>query len=765
MPKYLVTSGSHFQPFSYDDLIKPVEHMQQVHDAAQDAYDTLNLETNALAQYITDNPDDAQAKAIYNTYVDKLGSLQDSLFKNGVTGQTRRDLSAARSGYAKDITRIASAVKNRQERSKEYWDARHKDPSLVTGRDPGASGLDNYLNDTLYGQNWYSYSGTDFMNEVGTDAKARADELLRNPEILKNPEIAGYITRISQEGFSSQEVANAGNVVEAVLNGRMSADDLSNLTMPEQLLADVLISHLNSTGAKDQVSPEEFSRLVQYGRAGLSQAIGKTNIDDLNDKVWDAQQDWNLWKRKKDYETALAAPKNGKGKDKGPQMPYTLNDISTYMESNDAKKINKTVGDKFIDPFKNPIVVTAPSGQSGVISSPYDAESILNQLGKDAFKTKYGVDPNKPTGNWKALDENGNLIDYRVTVNAETDFENEEAAAEARRKKPFKVFKKNADGKWEEDEQRTAEFNVDLKGYKDRLSEWEKQNNGIDLQKLAISDRDREKIYKKNNIPEDVPFEDVPAILLTKAKEGRVIPAVIAGSTKDMESTRNNFVSQIATAFSRSANKKGKVEKTSEAAFYPVDGFNISDSGETDIEKVFGKRDSSGRLNDNALTEITVLPEDLEKNRVRITVNGKQYAVNPAMLGDAVDVRMKVLEYGDAQHGIPSVDYMMAPIFDPVSAVMASPQEEANWTYNTSRMLGDYIRLVDRDEDGNITAIGPRDIVHSPELQTQLRTAVRLYMNNILADARDEMMQLNMQVRGNTSANASGYNDYLDVAE
>ena len=79
MPKYLVTSGSHYEPFSYNELVAPIAQMQEAHNAAQDAYDALNLDTESLRRYITDNPEDANAKALYDNYIDKLTTLQQNL--------------------------------------------------------------------------------------------------------------------------------------------------------------------------------------------------------------------------------------------------------------------------------------------------------------------------------------------------------------------------------------------------------------------------------------------------------------------------------------------------------------------------------------------------------------------------------------------------------------------------------------------------------------------------------------------------------------
>jgi len=99
------------------------------------------------------------------------------------------------------------------------------------------------------------------------------------------------------------------------------------------------------------------------------------------------------------------------------------------------------------------------------------------------------------------------------------------------------------------------------------------------------------------------------------------------------------------------------------------------------------------------------------------------------------------------------VEAMMLPIFNPSAAVMMSPEEAEEWAAYTSYFLGNYIDL---------TGITPAAVVRNPALQGRLRTAITHFMNNVIADARDDMNLNNMQVRGNTSTKATGYNDYIE---
>lgn len=762
MAKYLVTSGSTFRPFSYDELAKPLQQMAEAHNASQDAYDQISLETNALKNYITDNPEDAQAKAMYDSYINKLQTLQNNLWQNGYTAQTRRDLSVARAGYASDVTRLAKAVKDRQERSAAYWKTKHDHPDMIMGTDPGTSGLDNYLNNDQYGLNYYAYSGDQFANEVGADAKARVKELVSDPQIMNDPRLAGYITRITREGFTSQEVDAASNAVRAALRGDGSV--LTNLDPASQILANVLLSHLDSTGAYGQVSSDEFDRLVEYGVSGLSRSVGDTKIEDLTDKVWENEQDWNLWKRKQDYQNAAKAPTSSNGSGDATTLPkghgYTIQDISTFLKSNNQKEAGKVIDEYFEEPFKEPIITST----GAVIGTPMDAERILNDFGRQDIMNRFGgIDPLRPTlGTGKMISgQNGSVdvrivqkpvgttsVSYGVVDRRKTITDNDGNIIPAGITYDYTVQTKDSDGKWTISEPLTEEFNERYDAFQDKIDSWKEQNPDIKLEKLAISKKERQKIAKKTGVPEEVPLEYVPAILATQSDVRRSTPATIAGATDDMESTRQNYQSQIIAAYNRAASSQKRIDDSDEIAIHKIKNGVVSKDSEP-IDKVFKKND--------VIKEIIVYPEDLAKNQIRISVGNKDsagessvYAVNPALLGNTVDVQMQKMK-GDVANA-------MLPLSDPSKAVMMSPDEEALWAVTVNDYIGDILPVIGEDENGNQYVITPRDIVMSEKLQELLRKAVTISMNEILASARDNMNLDNMRVRGNTSDKAQGYN-------
>lgn len=410
MPKFIVTSGSYFQPFTYDELAKPIMQTVEAHNAAQDSYDTLVAETEALRQYIMREPNDSEARRMYDSYTEKLTNLQNNLWERGYNAGTRRDLALARAGYASDITRLGTAIKARQDLSNEYWKTKHEHPDMVMAEDPGTAALDKFLANDRFGRDYYSYSGTAFAGEVAADAKARMDEMLNNPEILdKYPQLKGYIPILKKEGFTSGQVEAATLAVRAAYNGDTRL--LDKLDPASSILASVLSSNLNSTGAFGKVDKSEFDRLIDYGKKGLSSAIGKSDVQFLQDLDWAQQQKLALEDRRYqhnlDVARVKAAGKGGSGNGNSVYAPNIIrhrgnslrgpSDKNAYNEFNDKSKVyealstlnelKKTSGfynedGSFVDAVDQALDVLVDSKYFGELSG-----------GKDNYITKTDLDP------------------------------------------------------------------------------------------------------------------------------------------------------------------------------------------------------------------------------------------------------------------------------------------------------------------------------------------------------------------------------------
>ena len=769
MSRFIVTSGSDFRPFSYDELMKPVQASAEAHAAAADAYDQLSMETEALGRYISQNEGDVEARALYDNYVKKLGDLQNNLWGNGFTARTRRDLSSARAAYAGDIQRLKDAITARQERSKEYWDARHKNPDLVVGFDPGIGGLDNYLNDSEYGRNWYSYSGNQFASEVGAEAKARASELLSS--YVGKSDVPGYLEYIQRNGFTNQQVNNAGVLAQQILSGQVSPND-PNIDPIEGLLANTLISRLQATGAMpgQNLSAEEFGRMFNYGMLGLTQGIGEVNQKLIDNKEWD-----ELQARRR---IALQHPSTSPSPTSGPG--YSIDSTSTYIENPDFAKLNRQYG-RYVHDYNESPIVYMNNGQLDALTSEADGERLLDSMGRASIQEEFGVDPQlsfnrrgKNAVTTQFVLPNGNKIDVRY-VKMSAGQQRDYAA------KPYVVnqdgfdytpiaVEQFVDGHWIIDEDKTDEFNRRNKDYqiqRQRLLDENKKNSDFDLDKIALTGKSKQKYYKNNNIPSYVPVEYARDVANAMNIQGNVTPAYIAHQS--MGDALEHYSGQIETRYAKIRANAGKdgIGKASPEAFYQVlpGGRGYSKSGETNDAVIFGtKGTGKNEKVEYKIREASVTPEDIYRfNKVRIiTGNGKVWGIDPLYLGDAVNSVFDILRGRNAvvwdratkqyksinvddEHGL--LHYLELPLSDPARVSVMSPEEQQKWYDTAYEYLGAYnmpFSIPDM-RTGEYIPVGPIQILTDETLQGALRNSITGMLNTVMSQPRDWAVQERMK--------------------
>ena len=494
MAKYLVTSGSYFEPFTYEQLSAPVREMAEMHRASQDTYDQISLEAEALRRYIEREPDNSEARKMYDSYMDKLTNLQNNLWSNGYNAQTRRDLSAARAGYASDISRLGTAIQTRQQRSAEYWKTRHDHPDMIMGNDPGLASLDSYLADDLYGQNYYAYSGNDFMNQVGASAKAMASEMLNDPEISRDPRAVGYLKRIKKDGFTNLEVQQASDAIDRYLAGDASA--IATLDGPQSILANVLLSGLTSTGAEPgkNVSNEEYRRLVEYGKQGLKQAVGKADVDYMKDLEWQANEDRAIARYKKDLENPQ------------PDVPTFDSYTRPIVGSQTDKEIRRTgrvlgLNNVFGGEKKYEHQVSELGND---VYDSVDASQLVysEELAMEAYKVLgFDIGLNPDTNGWKpntsssflqgqSYDDDGNLYDIRYNT----------------RIKKIQTRRAGTHEKWGVNEDLTRYYERARARFENVKNRY--KNVDPEIYKMAkVTPEKKAKAYANDNVPFTVPLD------------------------------------------------------------------------------------------------------------------------------------------------------------------------------------------------------------------------------------------------------------------
>lgn len=759
MPKFLVTRGSYFQPFTYDELVKPLQQMADAQNTTQDAYDTLNMETEALRQYIMQEPEDSYARQLYDNYTQRLSTLQNNLWNNGYTPQTRRDLSLAKAGYADGITRLQTAIKNRQDRSNEYWKTRHDHPDMIMGTDPGLGSLDDYLKDDRFGQNYYSYSGQQFMTEVGADAKARASEMLRDPYVTRDPNLVGYLTRISQEGFTNAEVDAASFAVKAAMNGDSSL--LRALDPASAILANVLTSHLESTGAAGNVSPEEMNRLLDYGHSGLSQAVGSRKDDVIADKQWAINAELDMARKKAEIDLDTYRQKNKiDGEDSvedegGNERGYETNAAYQRLLSKTAQKTSADMDDKFHKNFRDEngdaksVPIRLPNNGLMVAENATDAteqiynndhrKRILDEMGLDIAVKGYGL---FRTNKSKQFSPDGRFMTDDLPRSDEKRLGLDKGAV---------AVKEYVNGKWVLNDGYTMAFNRAKREYDGYVNQTKQLNPDLNLSDYVILPDQEKKMRKKYDISDSVPLTDLETAIERKEIDQTVVAPQLVGTGMEYDDARQRYARLIDDFYGGLSGANG-LGDSSIGAFYKVGegGYDASQKGETDKAKVFTLT-KDGHVDPNCISSIYMLPQDVndEDTKFRIRVldkNGKgtDWVVSSKMFGPAVASVVNNASF------VSSMRALMTPISQPVEILGSSDEDSAIWSVGALSILAN--RFPVDENDDYPTA---KDILRNDYLYDMYLKSVNSYVQDILSIPLDRQTLGVRQHPGYTSTKAT----------
>ena len=795
MSRYIVTSRSHFDPLTYNELATPLVQATEAHNAVADAYGKISTETEALRQYITENEGDRNAKAAYDAYVEQLQNLQKELWDKGLTSATRQQLAQARDQYMSKVAPISTAIQTRSNRSQEYWKMRHEHPDVITGDDPGIAGLDMYVSNPNYGQDWYSYSGAQFKKEVADDAKARADELLRDIEgrlDMENTEYAGYLRAIKQNGFTSGEVARAYDAVAKVYQSDGDRSVIDNLGVPEKILAEVLLSHLESTGAREKVSPDEFSRLMEYGRSGLSEAVGDTTVQYLQDNEWAMNKQKELAR----YQASFKNPKPAGDEKPKRTNGYILNHMMYNIQSPGyagMAKAHEKVDKKYTDAGGS-VVLNLPNGGSKPIASSEEMmNEVFNPEVRSRFREATGLDIALPSvGTFtskrkKELYVGHNLDGEQVAVTRKL------TAAEAARlgltTSDLAVTK--SDGSL--DENLTVPYNRARGYYKQHVQSYRDANPDLNLDDYVYRTPEAEAKYRMNEgLSNDIDSSDLDAIDKVK---NRVVsdttPVTIASSEPSHEMARSVFGAALGAELVRNAGKNNALHM-----YYDIneDGTTKSSKGAAGLDGIFpSHNEANGKkvYDTDALLYLTALPEDILTGagsgrpsvRFATTVSGGEKITDAGNFGaylynafksassalpswgqihKALGISVPEGANQNAHMSIADATYyLMLPFVKPDEVLRMSDEQAMGWSNLMYQLINDeegenFRGPVVWDGDMPIP-VSAKDIVRNEYFQEQLYDGVKEFLNDYMSIVRDDLVQRHMRSVGNTSDKAGNY--------
>ena len=259
MANYSIVINSRFKPFSYAEMLAPVQQSTEAHQQVEDAYANLATQAELVAGKANEQTDPI-AYARYKSYADDLMAQADRLARYGLTPDDRRSMLGLRARYAKDIIPIQEAIETRKKQAEMQQQAYLQNPTLLLSRRASTTSLDEYLKNPNL--EYDSYSGAMLTQQVSQQAQALAKELTEYG--LGKPIDAYTNTFLKRNGFTSAQV------LEAITN----PDDPKS----SPVLKAIVDQTLASSGVTKWGDEATIARARAYANQGLFSAVGTSDV-------------------------------------------------------------------------------------------------------------------------------------------------------------------------------------------------------------------------------------------------------------------------------------------------------------------------------------------------------------------------------------------------------------------------------------------------------------------------------------------------------
>ena len=281
MANFSFVSGAKFRPFSYQEMLQPLQAYTQEYNTIQEGMGELGTKADVFERMANEQTD-PQAYAIYKQYSNDLAAQAESLAKQGLTPASRQGLIDMKRRYSSEIVPIEQAYKRRQELIDEQRKLQAQDSTLLFDRPASTLSLDELIaNPALSPQ---SYSGALLSKQVGTAAQNLAKNVREDKR--KWEDILGkqYYETIMQRGFKPDEILQA----------------VQNNPKASPILQGIVEDAVGSSGIRNWGDENILNRAYGYARQGLWNAVGETQYQTLSNKAYDyAMQERLAQARKK----------------------------------------------------------------------------------------------------------------------------------------------------------------------------------------------------------------------------------------------------------------------------------------------------------------------------------------------------------------------------------------------------------------------------------------------------------------------------------
>lgn len=355
MANFNFVSGAKFRPFSYQEMLQPLQAYTNEYNTIQEGMGELSTKAGVFER-LANEQTDPQAYAMYKQYSNDLAKQAESLAKQGLTPASRQGLIDMKRRYSSEIVPIEQAYKRRQELVDEQRKLQAQDSTLLFDRPASTLSLDELISNPALSPQ--SYSGALLSKQVGTAAQNLAKNVREDKR--KWEDILGkqYYETIMQRGFKPDEILQA----------------VQNNPKASPILQGIVEDAVGSSGIRNWGDENILNRAYDYARQGLWNAVGETQYQTLSNKAYDYTMQERLVQARK------------KGTKEDVQSPYFRSSGVTKVKDVNVEKKKDDIA--FIQGVRNGTVNLDETAQRVVGSDPLELYGTRGHLQRTPGKVE-----------------------------------------------------------------------------------------------------------------------------------------------------------------------------------------------------------------------------------------------------------------------------------------------------------------------------------------------------------------------------------------
>lgn len=317
-----IVINSKFKPFSYAEMLQPVQMATLAHQEVENEYAELATKANVWDEMANEQTD-PYAYKMYKTYSNDLEEQAGQLAREGLTPASRQNMLRMKQRYSSDIVPIEQAYKRRQELIDEQRKLLAQDNTLMFDRNASMLSLDDLIKNPQL--TYQSYSGATLAKQVGTAAQSLAKEMRDNPRKWRTILGNQYFETIMQKGYRPEEIIQV----------------LQNDPNASSVLKGIVEDAVGSSNIASWGDASTLNRAYEYARQGLWNAVGETQYQIQSNKAYDYAMQDQLAKNKE--ERARAAKEEERARLYYRAVPKTTvnGDIETNKLNADLKVLRE----------------------------------------------------------------------------------------------------------------------------------------------------------------------------------------------------------------------------------------------------------------------------------------------------------------------------------------------------------------------------------------------------------------------------------------